>query len=78
MARVAPQLQTAAGGLAALIVGLALALLIQRSISGPVRRLTSVAEQIRGGDLNARAVVESGDEIGTLAPIRRPMRASSS
>ena len=63
----AAQAQTAVGGLFALVVGVVLAFVIQRSIAGPVRRLTSVAEQIRGGDLNARAVVESGDEIGTLA-----------
>jgi nitrate/nitrite-specific signal transduction histidine kinase len=44
-----------------------MALLSQRTIANPIRRLTNVAEQIRGGDLDAQAKVESRDEIGTLA-----------
>jgi GAF domain-containing protein/HAMP domain-containing protein len=36
-------------------------------ISGPVRSLTVVAERIAGGDIKAKAVVASEDEIGILA-----------
>jgi HAMP domain-containing protein len=56
-----------AGGIVALIVGLAMALVAHVAIAAPVRRLTRVAEQIREGDLEARARVESTDEIGILA-----------
>jgi CHASE3 domain sensor protein len=56
-----------AGGVIALIVGLVMTYLARETIAGPVRRLTSVAEQIRAGDLEAQARVESGDEIGILA-----------
>ncbi|HET7090312.1 MAG TPA: GAF domain-containing protein, partial [Anaerolineae bacterium] len=36
-------------------------------LAGPITRLTAVADQVRAGDLSARARVESGDEVGTLA-----------
>jgi CHASE3 domain sensor protein len=55
------------GGIIALAVGLAMAFASRATIAGPVRRLTQVAEQIRAGDLEAQARVESGDEIGLLA-----------
>lgn len=58
---------TLAGGIISLVVGLALATIFRHNIAGPVRRLTSVAEQIRSGDLEAQAKIESTDEIGTLA-----------
>ncbi len=61
------RLQTAAGGLLALIFSIALTYLFRRSIVGPVRRLTDAAEQVAAGNLAARATVESRDEIGTLA-----------
>jgi CHASE3 domain sensor protein len=56
-----------AGGFVALVVGIALAFIFRATIAGPVHRLTHVAEQIRQGDLDAQAQVESGDEVGTLA-----------
>jgi GAF domain-containing protein len=56
-----------AGGIIALIVGLTMTYVARETIAGPVRRLTGVAEQIRAGDLEAQALVESGDEIGLLA-----------
>ncbi|HEX6706188.1 MAG TPA: ATP-binding protein [Albitalea sp.] len=59
--------QTMAGGLLALALGVAMAFLLRRSIVGPVQRLTSVAGQIAGGDINARARAEARDEIGMLA-----------
>lgn len=59
--------QTLTGGIIALLLGVGLAYVFRRNIAGPIRRLTAVAEQIRGGDLEARAQIESADEIGTLA-----------
>jgi CHASE3 domain sensor protein len=56
-----------AGGVVALIVGLGMVFMSHVTIAGPVRRLTAVAEQIREGDLEARAQVEATDEIGILA-----------
>jgi GAF domain-containing protein/signal transduction histidine kinase len=61
------QRQTLASGVVAFFLGLALAFVFRENIAGPVRRLTQVAEQIGAGNLAARAAVESGDEIGTLA-----------
>ena len=54
-------------GLVALVVGLLMAYMSRRTIAVPVSRLTSVAEQIRSGDLEAQARVDSRDEIGVLA-----------
>ena len=55
------------GGIAAVLLGTALAFTFRATIVGPVRRLTATAERIRKGDLTARARVESEDEIGHLA-----------
>lgn len=55
------------GELVALILGVGLALIFRENIAGPIRRLTAVADDIRTGNLNARAEVESSDEIGALA-----------
>ncbi|MBB6411921.1 adenylate/guanylate cyclase domain-containing protein [Mesorhizobium sangaii] len=54
-------------GAAAVLLGLLLGLIFRESIAGPVQRLTNVADRVRRGDLAARAQIESGDEIGTLA-----------
>lgn len=64
---VAAQVQTVVGGMIAILLGLLLALVFRRAIAGPVQRLTGVASTITGGDLEARARVESRDEIGRLA-----------
>jgi len=40
---------------------------ISRILSSPIINLTATAERIAGGDLEAEAVVESGDETGALA-----------
>ena len=61
------RLQTVAGGLLAVVFSIAMAYLFRRSIVGPVRRLTEVAERVTAGNLSSRAAVESGDEIGVLA-----------
>lgn len=42
-------------------------LLLSQILSGPIVRLTRVAEQVTEGDLGARAKIESTDETGTLA-----------
>lgn len=55
------------GGIFALLVGIGMAYVTRETIAGPVVRLTSVAERIRGGDLGAQAQVESRDEVGVLA-----------
>jgi putative methionine-R-sulfoxide reductase with GAF domain len=44
-----------------------LGLFISQILVRPILNLTSTAEKISQGDLTAQAVVETGDEIGTLA-----------
>jgi putative methionine-R-sulfoxide reductase with GAF domain len=53
--------------LGALVGAAVLAVLVAQLLSGPIVRLTGVAEKVRAGDLAAQARVESQDEIGTLA-----------
>lgn len=52
---------------AALALGAALAWLISRSVSQPVRSIITVFEKIQAGDLSQRAPIASTDEIGELA-----------
>ena len=59
---------------ALLVAGLA-AFGIAQLIAGPIVRLTAVAEKVRAGDLDARASVETGDEVGTLATTFNSMTA---
>lgn len=59
--------QSLLGGVAAVLLGSAMAFVLWRLIIGPVRRLTLVAHQIEEGDLQSQAQVESRDEIGTFA-----------
>lgn len=49
------------------IIVAALGYVFAQTLSGPVTRLTQVAEAIAGGDINIQAKVETADEIGTLA-----------
>ncbi len=63
-----------AGAQAALLAGIVsigiailVALLLAQFLTRPIRRLTTVAEEIQSGNLAARAPVETGDEIGALA-----------
>lgn len=66
-------LATVAGALAA---ALALALLANRSIIGPIQRLAEVAGRISAGDLSRRATgYNSNDEIGELAQAFNAMTA---
>jgi HAMP domain-containing protein len=53
-------------GTVTLTLGILFSFLARRYIVGPVTRLTTVAERIRGGDLDAAVVIETKDEIGTL------------
>jgi signal transduction histidine kinase len=53
-------------GLSALLVAMGAALVIERSIVGPVRRLRSTAHRLGAGDLTARAPITEGGEIGDL------------
>ncbi|MFZ0063341.1 MAG: ATP-binding protein [Pyrinomonadaceae bacterium] len=54
-------------GLVALLLAICAALVIERSIVLPVRRLRSTAQQLGAGDLTARAPVKESGEIGDLA-----------
>jgi two-component system, NtrC family, sensor histidine kinase KinB len=47
--------------------GLMLAFFLAHRIVGPIRRLTESTTRIAQGDLNARVVVDSNDEVGILA-----------
>ena len=48
---------------------------VTQYLTGPIARLTATAEQVRAGDLNSRAKVESRDEIGRLAQTFNQMTA---
>jgi len=52
---------------ALLVVVVVMAVLIARSVSGPIKELTRVSGIITGGDLSERAAIATGDEIGELA-----------
>jgi signal transduction histidine kinase len=53
-------------GLIALLLAVAAALVIERSIVQPVRRLRATSQRLGGGDLTARAPLLGGGEIGDL------------
>ncbi len=53
-------------GLIALLLAMAAALVIERSIVVPIRRLRSAAQRFGSGDLDARAPRHGGGEIGDL------------
>ncbi len=59
--------QTKISGLLTVILGVVLSFLIKRSIAVPLLRLTNIAEQITQGNIDAKATVDSNDEIGRLA-----------
>jgi len=54
-------------GLIALLLAIGAALVIERSIVMPVRRLRTTAQQLGAGDLTARAQIRDAGEIGDLA-----------
>jgi signal transduction histidine kinase len=49
------------------IMALFVSVVLTRSISGPVSEVTDAARRMAAGDLQARAVVSTGDELGELA-----------
>ena len=72
--------QTATRLASIILIGVLLAaagasLLLSRFLSGPIVRLTTVAEQVTAGDMEVQAKVESADEIGTLADAFNRMTA---
>ncbi|MGA2926055.1 MAG: HAMP domain-containing methyl-accepting chemotaxis protein [Solirubrobacteraceae bacterium] len=60
-------------GLACVAVGIAVALVLSRRISGGVRELRRVAEAIADGDVEQRVALSSGDELGATANAFRTM-----
>lgn len=55
------------GGIAALVVGGLLAVLISRSLSGPLRRTVAMLENMERGHLDQRLNLQRSDEIGHMA-----------
>jgi methyl-accepting chemotaxis protein len=55
------------GGVAALLVGSLLAVLISRSLSGPLRRTVGMLENMERGHLDERLNLQRSDEIGHMA-----------
>ncbi len=53
-------------GIVALMLAVAAALVVERSIVSPIRRLRATAQRLGGGDLTARAPKLAGGEIGDL------------
>ena len=54
-------------GVIVVLSAAAVAAVVGQLLSNPITRLTNVALQVAGGDLQARAPVESEDEVGRLA-----------
>ena len=63
-------------GLLAISLGSALAWLITRSITGPLREAVSVARSVAGGDLSRRIDTHHGGEIGDLMHALADMNSS--
>ena len=62
-----------AGCLICFVLALALGIMITRMITGPVAKLVDGLGQIALGDLTARVVVDSNDEIGKLSAAANTM-----
>jgi signal transduction histidine kinase len=62
-------------GLVGLLLAVAAALVIERSIVKPIRRLRSTTQQLGAGDLSARAPTINAGEIGDLAKAFNSMAA---
>jgi methyl-accepting chemotaxis protein len=58
---------TLTGGLAALVVGAVLAVIISRSLSGPLRRTVQMLKDMENGHLDSRLNLNRRDEIGEMA-----------
>ncbi len=62
--------QTQSTTIIALVIALLVALSaigVSQLLTAPITRLTTVAAQVAAGDMQARAIIESEDEIGALA-----------
>jgi signal transduction histidine kinase len=70
------QLQTLIGSLFVLSLGILMTLVLRRTISDPIQRLTEVTRSVRAGNLDIKASVESGDEIGILSKTLNEMTDS--
>lgn len=60
----------------AIILGIALAWLITRSITTPINRAVSVAQAVAAGDLTSQIVVDGRDETGQLLAALKAMNDS--
>ena len=61
--------------LATVIIGVLLALLLSRSITGPLQELMAATQRIADGDLTQKITVSSGDELAVLGTAMERMRA---
>jgi GAF domain-containing protein/HAMP domain-containing protein len=61
------QYQLILAGISALLLGLALAYLMTRSISSPIRQMINVLEKVEAGDLSLRLKIATTDEVGELS-----------
>jgi len=64
------------GGVAAVLVALALGIVLARSLTRPLRELTLALHAMAGGDLQQVAPVRSRDELGQLATAFNDMSAN--
>lgn len=62
-------------GFVALLIAVGAALVIERSIVMPIRRLRATTQQLGAGDLSARAPIKDAGEIGDLARAFNSMAA---
>ncbi len=61
--------------IAALFISGIAALIVSQMLAQPITHLTTVAQQVQGGDLNVEAQIETRDEIGALAAAFNTMTA---
>lgn len=71
------KVSTLAAALIASLVGL-FATLMARAFSNPIQKLTETAAEVASGDMTARAIIRTNDEIGTLANVFNSMTAQLS
>ncbi len=58
------------------VIGVLMAVSVTRGITRPVRRLTEASGKIAAGDMDIRLVIDSKDELGSLAKSFEEMTAS--
>ncbi|WP_302131129.1 methyl-accepting chemotaxis protein [Comamonas thiooxydans] len=62
--------------LGSIVIGVALAVLIARSISRPLQSAVQLAQSVAAGDLSASITVQSQDEVGQLLQALKDMNTS--